>query len=96
MSSPIKRQKQDIKPYTGFNKEHKQDIKPNTGSKREHKQDTKPDIEFKRDVKKPDTITYEEEKVALILGITLSLQYGVCSNDFSLWLKNSHLEHNIT
>ena len=67
-----KEQKQDIKPNTGFNKEHKQDIKPSTGSKREHKQDTKPDIEFKRDVKKPDTnkITYEEEKVALVLGIT--------------------------
>ena len=65
-----KKQKRDIKPNTGFNKEHKQDIKPNTGSKREHKQDTKPDIEFKRDVKKPDTITYEEEKVALVLGIT--------------------------
>ena len=65
-----KKQKQDIKPNTGFNKEHKQDIKPNTGSKREHKQDTKPDIEFKWDVKKPDTITCEEEKVALVLGIT--------------------------
>ena len=64
-----KKQKQDIKPNTGFNKEYKQDIKPNTGSNREHKQDTKPDIEFKRDVKK-DMITYEEEKVALILGTT--------------------------
>ena len=33
---------------------------------------TKPDIKLKQDVKKPDTnkITYEEEKVALILGIT--------------------------
>ena len=33
---------------------------------------TKPNIEFKQDVKKPDTnkITYEEEKVALVLGIT--------------------------
>ena len=58
------------KPNVEPNKEHKQDIKPNTGSKREHKQDTKPDIEFKRDVKKPDMITYEEEKVALVLGIT--------------------------
>ena len=51
------------KPNSSFNKEHKQDIKPNTGLKREHKQDTKPDIEFKRDVKKPDTITYEEERL---------------------------------
>ena len=67
-----KEQKQEIKLNTGFSKEHKQDIKPNTGSKREHKQDVKPNIEFKQDVKKPDTnkITYEEEKVALVLGIT--------------------------
>ena len=47
-------------------------IKPN----KEHKQDVKPNIELKHDVKmirtKPDTnkITYEEEKVALILGTT--------------------------
>ena len=49
--------KPDIKP----NKEHKQDVKPN-----------RPDIKFEQDVKKPDTnkITYEEEKVALILGTT--------------------------
>ena len=49
---------------------HKPNIKPN----KEHKQDVKPNIKFDResnqDVKKPDTITYEEEKVALILGIT--------------------------
>ena len=50
----------------------KRDVKPN----KEHKQDVKPDIKFDResnqDVKKPDTnkITYEEEKVALILGTT--------------------------
>ena len=44
----------------------KPDVEPN----KEHKQDVKPNIEFKRDVKKPDTITYEEEKVALILGMT--------------------------
>ena len=48
------------------------DVKPN----KKHKQDAKPNIKFdresKRDVKKPDTnkITYEEEKVALILGTT--------------------------
>ena len=62
------------------NKEHKQDTKPNVESNGEHKQDTKPNIksnkEHKQDVKmmktKPDTnkITYEEEKVALVLGIT--------------------------
>ena len=50
----------------------KPDVKPN----KEYKQDVKPDIKFDResnqDVKEPDTnkITYEEEKVALILGTT--------------------------
>ena len=48
------------------------DVKPN----KKHKQDVKPNIKFdresKQDVKKPDTnkITYQEEKVALILGTT--------------------------
>ena len=47
--------------------------KPSVKSNKEHKQDVKPNIKFFResnqDVKKPDTnkITYEEEKVALIL-----------------------------
>ena len=50
--------------------------KPNIKPNKEHKQDVKPNIEFdresKHDVKKPDTnkITFEEEKVALILGTT--------------------------
>ena len=50
--------------------------KPNTEPNKKHKQDVKPNIELKHDVKmirtKPDTnkITYEEEKVALILGTT--------------------------
>ena len=50
--------------------------KPNIKPNKEHKQDVKPNIIFDResnqDVKKPDTneITYEEEKVALLLGIT--------------------------
>ena len=37
-----------------------------------HKVKDKPDIKFEQDVKKPDTneITYEEEKVALVLGTT--------------------------
>ena len=53
---------------------------PNIKSNKEHKQDVEPDIrlnkECKQDVKmirtKPDTnkITYEEEKVALVLGMT--------------------------
>ena len=51
-------------------------VKPNIKPNKEHKQDVKPNIKFDResnqDVKKPDTnkITYEEEKVALVLGIT--------------------------
>ena len=50
--------------------------KPNIKPNKKHKQDVKPNIEFKHDVKmirtKPDMnkITYEEEKVALILGTT--------------------------
>ena len=54
----IEKHKQDLKPDIKFNKEHK----PITDSNREHKQD----------VKKPDTnkITFEEEKVSLVLGIT--------------------------
>ena len=50
--------------------------KPNIEPNKEQKQDVKPNIKFNResnqDVKKPDTneITYEEEKVALLLGIT--------------------------
>ena len=50
--------------------------KPNIEPNKKHKQDVKPNIELKHDVKmirtKPDTnkITYEEEKVALILGTT--------------------------
>ena len=51
---------------------NKLNIEPN----KEHKQDVKPNIKFDResnqDVKEPDTnkVTYEEEKVALILGTT--------------------------
>ena len=50
--------------------------KPNIKSNEKRKQDVKPNIKFDResnpDVKEPDTnkITYEEEKVALILGTT--------------------------
>ena len=46
---------------------------PDIKSNKEHKQDVKPDIEFDKERKPdPDTnrITYEEEKVALVLGIT--------------------------
>ena len=54
----------------------KQKNEPDIKSNKERKQDTKPNIEFKQDVKmvktEPDMnkITYEEEKVALVLGIT--------------------------
>ena len=45
--------------------------KPNIEPNKEHKQDVKPNIKFDRE-SKPDMnkITYEEEKVALILGTT--------------------------
>ena len=74
-----KEQKQEIKLNTGFNKEHKQDTKPEIKLNK----DVKPNIEFKQVFKKPDLlsstngrsklndkITYEEEKVSLVLGIT--------------------------
>ena len=63
-----KEQKQEIKLNTGFNKERKQDTKPEIKLNK----DVKPNIEFKQDFKKPDTnkITYEEEKIALVLGMT--------------------------
>ena len=48
------------------------DVKPNKKTKQDAKPNIKFDRESKQDVKKPDTnkITYEEEKVALILGTT--------------------------
>ena len=54
------------------NKGDKQDVKPVIKPNKEHKQDVKPNIKFEQDVKKPNTneITYEEEKVALVLGTT--------------------------
>ena len=50
--------------------------KPNIEPNKKYKQDVKPNTKLKHDVKmirtKPDTnkITYEKEKVALILGTT--------------------------
>ena len=60
---PNKVDKQDVKSVIKPNKEHKQDVKPN-------RPDIKQNIEISRS--KPDTnkITYEEEKAALILGMT--------------------------
>ena len=69
---PNEKHKQDVKPNIEFDKKHK----PITDSNREHKSKIEFDKEHKQDVKmirtKPDTnrITYEEEKVALILGTT--------------------------
>ena len=59
------------KPAVKSNKEQKQYIELNTSSNKEHKQDVKHIIEFNGE-SKPDMnkITYEEEKVALVLGIT--------------------------
>ena len=53
--------KQDVKPVIKPNKEHKQDVKPN-----------RPDIKQNIEISRSDTnnITYEEEKVALVLGTT--------------------------
>ena len=60
----------------------KQKKEPDVKSNKEHKEDVKPNIKLKQDVKmirtKPDTnkITYEEEKVALILGTTALFTVG--------------------
>ena len=61
-TEPDVKPKVKAKPTIEPNKKHKQDVKPNI----------KFDRESNRDVKEPDTnkITYEEEKVALILGTT--------------------------
>ena len=45
----------------------KQKEEPDIKSNKAHKQDAKPNIKFDKE-SKPDT--YEEEKVALVLGIT--------------------------
>ena len=59
----VKKLKPDVKP--------KMITKPNIEPNKEHKQDVKPNIKFDRE-RNQDTnkITYEEEKVALILGTT--------------------------
>ena len=54
------------KPNIKLNEKHKQDVKPVIKPNKEHKQDVKPNIP---DIKQ-NKITYEEEKVALILGTT--------------------------
>ena len=60
---PNKGDKQDVKPVIKPNKEHKQDVKPN-------RPDIKQNIEITKIEPNTNKITYEEEKAALILGIT--------------------------
>ena len=74
-TEPDVKPKVKTKPNIKSNKEHKQDVKIDLDGKND-KSDIKSNREHKRDVKvietKPDMnkITYEEEKVALVLGIT--------------------------
>ena len=86
------------KPDVKSNKEHKQDTKHDIKINKEHKQDVKPNIEFKQHVKKPDTnkITYEEEKVALVLGMTSIFTVLWMFKCLQLSVKNSHLGQNLT
>ena len=65
-TEPDVKPKVKTKPNIEPNKEHKQDVKPNIKSNKEHKQDVKM-MKTEPDMNK---ITYEEEKVALILGTT--------------------------
>ena len=65
-TEPDVKPKVKTKPNIEPNKEHKQDVKPNIESNKECKHDVKM-IRTKPDTNK---ITYEEEKVALILGTT--------------------------
>ena len=65
-TEPDVKPKVKTKPNIEPNEKHKQDVKPNIKSNKEYKQDVKM---MKTE---PDTnkITYEEEIVALVLGIT--------------------------
>ena len=57
----------DVKPKVITKPDVKQKKEPNIEPNKEHKQDVKPNIKFDQDA---NDITYEEEKVALVLGIT--------------------------
>ena len=65
-TEPDVKPKVETKPNTELNKKHKKDVKHNIEFDKEHKQDVKM-IRTKPDTNK---ITYEEEKVAIILGTT--------------------------
>ena len=76
-TEPDVKPKVTTKPNIKPNKEHKQDVKPNIKFDRESNQDVKkPDLlssQFnyvEKRSKLNDKITYEEEKVALVLGTT--------------------------
>ena len=66
----------DVKPKVKTKPDVKQKEEPDVKSNEKHKRDVEPNIKLKHDVNmirtKPDAndITYEEEKVALVLGIT--------------------------
>ena len=65
-TEPDVKPKVKTKPNIEPNEKHKQDVKPNIKSNKELKHDVKM-MRTKPDMNK---ITYEEEKVALVLGIT--------------------------
>ena len=71
-TEPDVKPKVETKPNIEPSKKHKKDVKPNIEFDKVHKSITDSNREHKQDVKRPDTntITYEEEKVALILGTT--------------------------
>ena len=59
------------KPHVKPKREEIVKTKPSIKFSKEHEQDVKPNIEFNRENKPDmDKVTYEEEKTALILGIT--------------------------
>ena len=83
-----KEEKIKTEPYIKSNKEYKQDVKiirtkPKTESNKEHKQDVKM-IKTEPDMNKT---TYEEEKVALVLGVT---------SIFTVWWMFKWLTENIS
>ena len=67
-------------PNIKSNKDHKQDVKPNIEFNKEHKQYVKM-IRTKLDTNK---ITYEEEMVTLVLGITCIFTVWWMLNDYLL------------
>ena len=87
--------KQKKEPDIKSNKEHKRDVKPNIKSNKERKHDVKM-IRTKPDTNK---VTYEEEKVALILGTTAvftvwwMLKWPILSLSLSWNMCRTKLQH---